>query len=268
MRLLKAYAIFLIPLFLFGCNTNKKNEENKIITRDLVFESFTYDLVGKNSNIDTTLYPGMTSEYLRFIGQGVLPKDIGDTDIRHLRDSLLRISNLTIDKSGATIPMLADGVALSDLPSGEVDLNGEVNTSLSTTLVTPRVVVWKNNTYSYSAGNAHGNTSTTYINFCMNDGQILKIYNLFSPGYQLKLRKMIRDKILEKKLELYIPISEVEIPSQFAITSQGVIFSYDPYEIAPYSAGTVEVELSLDELNDILSPKGKYLLTGVIPEES
>lgn len=254
--------IFIAAAALLGA-CNKKKEQEQVATRDLVFESFTYDLVGKAEPNDTT--PCDTVQYFRFFGQGVLPKDIGDTDIRHLRDTLMKISGLVADKSGAPTPQLAANVSLTDLPSGMADLNGEVNSTLMTTLVTPRAVVWKNQTETYSEFSAHPNTSTIYINFCMHDGKILQLYDIFRPGYQLKLRDLIRQGVLEKKLDLLVPVNEIEIPREFAVTSQGLIFSFDPYDIAPYSAGTIEVEVPLELIRDLLSRRGEYILTGIMP---
>lgn len=64
-----------------------------------------------------------------------------------------------------------------------------------------------------------------------------------------------------------MPVSQVELPEQFGLTSKGIIFSYDPYMIAPYSEGTIQVELSAGELTDILSAHGQYILLGVNQSE-
>lgn len=251
----------IAALFMIA-SCGKKKEEEPVKTRDLVFESFTYDLVGKGVYPDS-LWADSTV-YIRFMGQGVIPKDIGDTDIKHLRDTLLKLSGLTIE-GGITEPLLPQGMELTDLPTGETDLNGEIHTSLSTTLMTPRAVVWKNQIYTYAEMSPHGNCATKYINFCMTDGKILHLYELMKPGYQLRLRDIIRKKIQEKNLELLVNINEIEIPKEFAITSQGLIFSFDPYDIAPYAEGTIEVEVDLDSLQDMLSRRGEYILTGIMP---
>ena len=46
--------------------------------------------------------------------------------------------------------------------------------------------------------------------------------------------------------------------------SPGITFSYDPYDIAPYSEGVVSVPVSIGDLvsAELLSPEGEYLLTG------
>ncbi len=61
----------------------------------------------------------------------------------------------------------------------------------------------------------------------------------------------------------FVPVDQIGIPAQFGLTSKGIIFSYDPYQIAPYSEGTIQVELSAGELSDILSPHGLYILLGI-----
>jgi hypothetical protein len=51
----------------------------------------------------------------------------------------------------------------------------------------------------------------------------------------------------------------VTLSEDFYPTEKGLTFQWDPYEIAPYSEGGVEITLSWQELADLLSPEGKKL---------
>lgn len=259
------FAALLLAVAVTSCSEKKSDSnEAQAQTRNIVFESYTYDTIGAYPDSDTIAAPG--GKYVRFIGQGILPKDIGDTDILNLRDTLVKISNITFNDSDKPIPVMPDSMSFTNLNPIETDACGEAVSTLTTTLMTPRVVVWENSKESYACGAAHGNRSESFINFNMETGKILEYSDLFKQGYTQALTKIIQQKLKESSYELLVPINSVKIPSEFAVTSKGMIFSYDPYQIAPYSEGIIQVELSVSELTDLLSPEGNYILTGVKAE--
>ncbi len=245
-----------------SCNSRNKDNDSsaKESSSDIKFESYTYDLISEFTGNDTIEAPG--GKLVRFIGQGVLPEDIGDTDIKTLRETLMNIAGIHFIDDNAE-PVMADSLRITDLAASDTDACGEVISTLTTTLVTPRAVVWENIKYIYPCLAAHGNTTTTYVNFCLTDGQIISLGDLFKPDYQKPLMEMIRTKLKDSGQELLVPLDQVSFPSQFGLTSKGIIFSYDPYQIAPYSEGTIQIELSAGEMSDILSQHGLYVLLGV-----
>lgn len=246
-----------------SCSTKDKEKDSEIkeLSRDIKFESYTYDIISEFTGNDTLEAPG--GKLVRFIGQGILPEDIGDTDIKTLRETLMNIAGIHFIDGNAE-PIMTDSLKVTDIAASDTDACGEVISTLATTLVTPRAIVWENIKYVYPCLAAHGNTNTTYVNFCLTDGKIISLGDLFKPDYQKPLMEMIRTKLKESGHELLMPINEVSFPSQFGLTSKGIIFSYDPYQIAPYSEGTIQIELSAGELSDILSQHGLYVLLGII----
>lgn len=260
----KILYLTVATLSIFACSCSEKKSETKpdeTQTRNIVFESYSYDQIGEYSSQDSIPEPG--GKYIRFIGQGVLPQDIGDTDIKHLRDTLIKISNLSLNEDNKPIPDMPTHIEPTDLLASDTEACGEVVSTLTTTLVNPRVVVWENLIYSYACGAAHGNQSTIFINFSMSDGKILTLNDLFKPNYRKPLTEMVRAKLKESSHNFLTPINEISLSDEFAITSKGLMFNYDQYEIAPYSEGAIQVELSSGELSEILSPEGLYILTGL-----
>ena len=261
-RVLYAIAV-MASLALSGtsCTTDKNSDNNESVSsRDIKFESYTYDYIGEFTGSDTLEAPG--GKLVRFIGQGILPQDIGDTDVNALRETLLNMAGVRITDGNAK-PVLPDSMQLTDLPASETEACGETVSTLTTTLVTPRAVVWENMNYAYACLAAHGNSSTKYVNFCLTDGKVISLGDLFKKDYKDTLLQLIRDKIKNDGYDLLVPVDQIGIPAQFGLTSKGIIFSYDPYQIAPYSEGTIQVELSAGELSDILSPHGLYILLGI-----
>ena len=256
------FASAALALLISGCNEKKSDTKSEVTqTRNIVFESYSYDQIGTYQSGDSIAAPG--GKFIRFIGQGVLPQDIGDTDIKHLRDTLMKISNLSLNEDDKPIPNMPEHIEPTDMLANETEACGEVVSTLSTTLVNPRVVVWENIIYSYSCGAAHGNQSTKFINFSMNDGKILTLNDLFKPNYRKVLTKLVRKKLEDSSYTLLIPINKVELSDEFAITSKGIMFNYDEYEIAPYSEGAIQVELQTGEISDIISNEGLFILTGI-----
>lgn len=235
------------------------NDEN----RNIQFESYSYDLIGEFSGADSVLYDIPGGRYVRYIGQGVLPKDLGQADVKHLRDTLMKIARVNFVGENRPEPTTTDSIRITDLPANDSIACGEVIANLSTTLVNTRVIVWENEIYSYPCMAAHGMTNTSFINFCMTDGKIMSLSDLFRPGYEKKLKALIAKKLKEAGTELLVDRGRVPVAEEFEITTSGILFSYDPYQIAPYSEGTVQVELTTDELLELLSDHGRFVLTGV-----
>jgi hypothetical protein len=55
--------------------------------------------------------------------------------------------------------------------------------------------------------------------------------------------------------------NSVEVPANFFLGPEGVGFHWDPYEIAPYAVGPVEVVVPYNQLQGLLTPKGISLLS-------
>lgn len=246
-----------------ACGSKEKEDQSKDQTRNIEFESYTYDIIGEYTGSDSI--PTQGGRLTRFIGHGVLPKDINNTDIKKLRETLMNISGISL-KDGEISPVMPDSTLMTELPT-DTDACGEIISNLSTTLVTPRAIVWENETYAYACLAAHGNHATRFVNFCLSDGKIISLSDLFKPDYKNILESLIREQLKNGGYDLLLPLDQIGIAPQFGLTAKGIIFSYDPYQIAPYSEGTIQVEIPTAELLDILNDHGTYILLGISSEE-
>ena len=191
-------------------------------------------------------------KYCEVRQQGVLPVRIGGKDISQLRDSLERLASVRFVSPDKVEARLDSTMRMTDLDT--VKCCGEYSDVLTVSLMTPRLLVWKNLTSSYICAAAHGIYNTTFVNYSISDGKILTISDLMNPGFEKHLTEMIREKIREEKVDLIVPIEEVGIPKDFELTSSGIRFVYTLYEIAPYSSGEVAVDFDAYELEDLLKP--------------
>ncbi|MEG1685518.1 MAG: RsiV family protein [Bacteroides sp.] len=122
------------------------------------------------------------------------------------------------------------------------------------------VLVYKVEQNSYTGG-AHGINSTLFLNFDAQTGKILHLKDIFKAGYEkglneLLLAQLMKDKdvstleaLQDKAYLLETPIYPSE---DFFITSEGITFFYNVYEIAPYSNGTTEISLTNKKLKELI----------------
>jgi len=114
----------------------------------------------------------------------------------------------------------------------------------------------------YYEGGAHGISQHLTINFEQLTGRQLMLSDVFVPGFESRL-----SAILQKALCTYVGVGSVnELKSQgylysmdmfpsenFILGEESITFIYNPYEIAPYEKGSIELTLSHSEIDDLLN---------------
>lgn len=123
--------------------------------------------------------------------------------------------------------------------------------------------------YQYTGG-AHGLSNTLLQVFDLNTAKVLTIQDIFKPGYEAQLRE-----VLEKHLRAAYDIPEgaalngdhgilfdphLALTRNFYLTGKGVGFIYNPYEVAPYAVGPIELFVPFSEIEQIVRPA--YLQEG------
>ena len=101
--------------------------------------------------------------------------------------------------------------------------------------------------YTYTGG-AHGGTYRGALNMDEKTGRILTESDIFEPeNYQI-LTSLVRE-YLPKCTEMdMIDDPAISPSSDFYITSEGITYIYQQYEIGPYALGIVEVLIPWSEL--------------------
>ncbi|EAH7030854.1 DUF3298 and DUF4163 domain-containing protein [Campylobacter lari] len=112
------------------------------------------------------------------------------------------------------------------------------------------------NIYEYKGG-AHGMTNFLRKTYSVDDMKLINIKNelkIESEDFQ----NMIKQKILSlySENELF-DIKELKMSEIFEVRKDGLNFIWEPYEIAPYSTGAVEVFISFDELKPFWKKNSK-----------
>jgi hypothetical protein len=113
----------------------------------------------------------------------------------------------------------------------------------------------------YFLGGAHPNSSLTYLNFERENGRLVFIPDILSPGFEEKLNAAVDSEFrksknlnpeddLTEKAGLFK--NKISYSNNFAVLREGIRFYYNPYEIAPYASGPIEVTVPYEAIKEII----------------
>lgn len=128
--------------------------------------------------------------------------------------------------------------------------------------------------YSYNGG-AHPNNDTQYHTFDLNSGQTLSLSDVVAADQLKALIQLEKTKLLANEQEnIYQDVSETYLAlladttimtaeeqlaaygtiKNFYLTPSALVFYYNSYDIAPYAAGPMQVELPWEQIESFLIP--------------
>ena len=115
------------------------------------------------------------------------------------------------------------------------------------------------NIKSYTdTGGAHGNSTTTYLNFNPQTGAILWLDDIFNNVYEFKkiAEKAFKDQSKPKDnaetMEDFFYGELFQLPTNMGFTKDGLVLVYNNYEIASYAQGNTKIVLPYSEIKDLL----------------
>lgn len=128
--------------------------------------------------------------------------------------------------------------------------------------------------FSHYTGGAHGNHSITHININKKTGEILKLSDLLDLKYKDQILAIAKNNLYSyyeldtskalnehgfwfakgeapKEAGVWVDKDGFYLPDNFLLQPDGLIFTYQPYEVAPYAMGMPQTEILWNELDDI-----------------
>lgn len=137
-------------------------------------------------------------------------------------------------------------------------LNYEATNSLYVKFNEKDFLVTELMNYSYTGG-AHGNYGSSFNNYDIAQQKVLKLADLLTDTVILQplIEKYFRQ---QQGLKINEPLSkvlfddEIKLNNNFYINGQGFTFLYNPYEIASYAQGQIEVFVPYSALKQQLTP--------------
>lgn len=117
--------------------------------------------------------------------------------------------------------------------------------------------------HSDYVGGAHGNTNISYLNYNPKTNQPLTLDSLIIADKKVELTKL-GESIFRKDegLTATEPLDEkyffehgkFSLAQSFYVGKEGLVFTYNPYEIKPYAAGITELIIPFAALKGIAKP--------------
>ena len=121
-------------------------------------------------------------------------------------------------------------------------------------------------TEKLKAGGAHELATVLYVSYALDRVDRLSMADLFVEGSAQKLNQLGEKKFRELRglppgrslldAGFDFPGGIFRLSSNFAVTAEGLVFRYNPYDIGPFALGETEVLLETAEIEELLRPKG------------
>ena len=189
----------------------------------------------------------------------LIPSNIGNVDIKPLQDSILKIAFDTIgDNHTALIDKyLVDKISDFGFETTECEISSHPYISDGFEIITGMIVNLSPDILVYCVSNesmmpraAHGMTVKNYINFIPDNGKILSLNDIFTPDGLTELPDIIAKRAAEQ-IAILGPTEVNKLPENgnfYISPSAEIVFVYQPYEIASFAQGIIEISFYPYEL--------------------
>ena len=123
-------------------------------------------------------------------------------------------------------------------------------------------------TFYCDMGGAHPNQWNRWMNFDGTTGRMLTREDVFPAEAKADIERMLLAKLIGKQSELYpdetiatledlhrkgiLQLTDIYIPENFLLVKDEVLFLFNRYDIAPYSAGTIVLGIDDEEIGGYL----------------
>ncbi len=246
---------------LFSCNSSV---DSALVS----LKTSTYEYTGEG-RCDTTKHRGVSvsARYVQLVGESSATRSINDSLRAMVAWGILG---------------WVDSAAVAQMPTARTDLNAgarlfsasyrqmgeegrmfggcwELEIMADTAFTSPTILTVRQETYVYSGG-AHPNTQATFQSFSRRTGHALQLTEVISDTTALRglveraFRKQ-QDIKPGQNLEdagYFLHEGQFFLPGTFGVGREGLIFLYNPYEIAAYAVGPIQVTVPYSELKKIL----------------
>ncbi len=250
---------------------------HKAVTDDDGFTQFEVRETLKSASADFRVVTGADTIYLSVYTSVIWPEQFGDSNLRPLQDSLLtRMYHVPL---GTDIDDAIRGFVFNDTILGpdaqftrvdDVPIEGPESYKIEYTgkliELTERTVTYNIYTSAYLGG-AHGNTSSYPFTYDLTNNRILTLDNMFRKGTDKELLDLLKAVLAEMEgctvrelADKGYFIDDMHVSPLIYLSSGGVVFHYNPYDIAPYSRGDVDIEIDSYVLSPYLTPEADALI--------
>ncbi len=137
----------------------------------------------------------------------------------------------------------------------------ELSQTISIINENAKIIALQHEFYAYTGG-AHGMPGQFFINIEKNSGQVLSLADILSSEEHAAFLNIAKSKFYEQR-ELpadqslgqagyWFNDETFYVPDNFSITGDGLLFLYNPYEIASYADGMIELFVPFTDVHELL----------------
>lgn len=246
---MKNIFLTILTLIMVACTSNKNNDLFETITYstqindDKIHLIYDFDaeiqLPNKNYSSEyTTLHNNIIasilgSEFTNFTNKKILNAyaDSSYTEYKKVYDEIYE----------------NNPIEATDTIHCSTKIQGKVLYSDST------IVSYQRTLYTYTGG-AHGmNTKMNYV-FNIKTGKQLSEEEIFGKDFERKIQKrliekanILRQQNMLPEEDMFYSNSDITPNGNFALTDSSIIYTFNPYEIAPYCFGIIDIEVMRNE---------------------
>jgi hypothetical protein len=154
---------------------------------------------------------------------------------------------------------------ITNLALGDPQMRSAFEAEFDTSLVTPSFFSAIMLYSDYSAGAAHPNNYNVSLNYDLKTGESVTLDKFLqslkpSAGYMDRLGKYVRADLIRQLGDSQDVIAAIDLggkPSaesyaNFTLDGSGLSIHFDPYQVAPYAAGSPVVEISYVDLMSLV----------------
>ena len=147
------------------------------------------------------------------------------------------------------------------------DTSADIDLTTSVKEVNSSRITLSTDNYWYGHGAAHGNYGTSLAHFLIAEKRALEAGDVFKgKGWEKKFGKLVIDKAKADLGDEWQGddtdgslTKTIADPSRWDFTDQGLSVLFNPYEVASYARGQVEVVIPWDQLTDLVTDTAQNL---------
>ncbi len=244
---MKKILFILLCITMIGCSSNKNDLFDVVI--------YNCEIVNENLNLQ-----------FEFKGEVELPLEKMYDSYKLLQDSIISIMfgeefanysakkalQIYADSSFTEYEKIYNEIYENNPIEPTDTFNFETNIKGKILFCDSNILSYQRELYTYTGG-AHGTTTKTNYVFDIKTRRILTEKDIFGKGFERKINKLLSKEAntlrakgkLPKENEFYNNWN-IAPNGNFALTDSSIIYTFNPYEIAPYCYGIIDIELKIE----------------------
>jgi hypothetical protein len=256
---LAAILCFLFIIYISGCSQRSDNDFK------IQYTFKKYDKIFGNCDSVKTGCATVSLEYPEI--KHAFNDAIRDSLTKFIQDMLL--DNYFHEQRTKSLDEMTE-LYFEDYKNTQTDFIGynfpwEIKNTISVNYNAQSILSFQSEFYHFTGG-AHGMTGVYFANFNSQTGKKLELTDLLIPGYENELNK-VAEKIFRKVRELksednfeeagfWFERNKFALNENFGIKTDGLVFFFNSYEIAPYAMGPTEILIPYKEIKNLVKQDG------------